>query len=321
MLLATLAALLAACLFALSVALQHRSVDLVARPDKDGALGLTRFISGTLRQPLWVLGSAAEVGGFGLHALALREGPLTLVQPLLVNSVVFALVLRQALEHRRPRRSEVGWACALGLGLVLFLVISTPANAVAQPPDGVPTIVVASVVAVAVGGLLLGSRLSTGDRSAAMLGTAAGLCYAASAGLLKETVDSFDRGLVAVTTDWPLYGLLAVGTVGLLLTQLAYRAGPLSASLPAIMTVDATLSVIIGVAVFDERFRNGPIALLGEVVSLMLVTAAAVVMSRSETRAHHKRALVTQPPGPHIEQAPPTGASAMARSHPSPWAR
>jgi hypothetical protein len=142
-----------------------------------------------------------------------------------------------------------------------------------------------------------------------------------SAALLKETVDSFDHGFLAVATDWPLYGLLAVGTVGLLLTQLAYRAGPLSASLPAIMTVDATLSVIIGVAVFDERFRNGPVAVLGELVSLMLVTTAAVVMSRSESSAHYKRALVTQPSGPPVAQAPVTRASAIARSHPSPWAR
>lgn len=318
MLLATLAALSAACLFALSVALQHRSIDLVADPEKEGELGLTRFISGTLRQPLWVLGAAAEVGGFGLHAFALREGPLTLVQPLLVSGIVFALVLRQVLEHRRPRRSEVGWACALGLGLVLFLIISTPANAVAQAPDGVPTIVLGGVVGVAVGGLVLASRRSAGDRPSAMLGSAAGLCYAVSAGLLKETVGSLDRGLMAVVTDWPLYGLLVVGTTGLLLTQLAYRAGPLSASLPAVMTADATLSVIIGVAVFDERFRNGPVALLGEVVCLMLVIASAVVLSRSATRAHHKRKPLTQPSGPPLQQASSTRALAMARSRPGP---
>lgn len=295
MLLATLAALLAACLFALSVALQHRSVGLVVGPPADGPGGLARFISGTLRQPMWVLGGVAEVGGVAFHGLALREGPLTLVQPLLISSVVFALVLRQILEHRRPRGSEVGWACVLGAGLVLFLVISTPANAVAQPADGVPTIVVGGVVAVGMAGLLIGSRLSTGDRRAAMLGTAAGLSYAASAGLLKETVDSFDRGFMAVASDWPLYALLAMGTIGLLLTQLAYRAGPLSASLPAIMTVDVTLSVVIGVAVFDERFRNGAFDVLGEVVSLLFVMAGAVVLSRSGANLHHKRAPRTGP--------------------------
>ena len=126
MLVATLLALAAAALFGVSTAFQHRSAGLVSEAQGKGDQLLVGFISGTLRHPLWIAGTIADIGGFATHALALRDGPLTLVQPLLVSSAVFALVLRQLLEHRWPRRHELAWAGALAVGLVLFLTVSTP---------------------------------------------------------------------------------------------------------------------------------------------------------------------------------------------------
>jgi len=66
-----------------------------------------------------------------------------------------------------------------------------------------------------------------------------------------------------LVTSWPFYALIGVGALGLLVNQLAYQAGPLSSSLPAIMTVGPVVSLVIGVVVFDEQFRTGPAALLG----------------------------------------------------------
>jgi len=101
---AILAALSAAALFAAATALQHRSAGLVTAAGTERSAGLTRFISKTLCHPLWVVGTVAGIAGVALHAIALRDGPLTLVQPLLVTGVIFALPLRRLLEHRRPRR-------------------------------------------------------------------------------------------------------------------------------------------------------------------------------------------------------------------------
>src|SRR5262249_328045 len=47
------------------------------------------------RQPLWLLGVAAAVGSFIFQALALHNGPMSVVQPLLVTELVFTLVLRR----------------------------------------------------------------------------------------------------------------------------------------------------------------------------------------------------------------------------------
>jgi hypothetical protein len=205
-----------------------------------------------------------------------------LVQPLLVSSAVFALALRQLLEHRWPRRDQLAWAGTLAVGLVMFLAVSTPAGGVAQPADSRPAIVVGGLIGLGVLGFFLAGRRSTGRAAAALLGTAAGLSYAAVAGLLKQDMGTLDRGLGALVTSWPFYALIGVGALGLLVNQLAYQAGPLSSSLPAIMTVGPVVSLVIGVVVFDEQFRTGPAALLGAAVCLALVLVAAGGLTRSE---------------------------------------
>ncbi len=281
MLVASVAALLAAAFFALATALQHRSAGLVPDAGARGSRRLIAFILGTLRHPLWIMGTLADIGGFALHALALRDGPLTLVQPLLVSTLVFALVLRQLLEHRRPRRNELAWASALAVGLVLFLAIATPTDGVAKPADTVPTVLVTTLIGLGIAGFFIAGRRRTGSAAAALLGTATGLSYAGAAGLLKQDMGTLDRGVGALATAWPFYALIAVGGFSLLLNQLAYQAGPLRASLPTIMTVDPIFSLVIGVAIFDEHFRTGPADLLGELIGLVLVVGAAVGLTRS----------------------------------------
>ena len=281
MVVASVAALLAAALFALATALQHRSAGLVPDAGARGSGRLIAFILGTLRHPLWIMGTLADVGGFGLHALALRYGPLTLVQPLLVSTLVFALVLRQLLEHRRPGRNELAWASALAVGLILFLAIVTPGAGVAQPASTVPTVLMSTLIGLGIAGFFIAGRRRTGSAAAALLGTATGLSYAGAAGLLKQDMGTLDRGVGALATSWSLYALIALGGFSLLLNQLAYQAGPLRASLPTIMTGDPIFSLVIGVAVFDEHFRSGPADLLGELIGLVLVVGAAVGLTRS----------------------------------------
>ena len=204
---AILAALCAAALFAIAAALQHRSAGLVTDADTVRTAGVAAFVSETLRHPLWVAGSIADIVGFGLHAVAVRDGPLTLVQPLLVTGVLFALPLRRVLEHRHPRREELGWAAALAVGLVFFLTISTPTNGAAQAADPVPTVISFAVVGLAILVCSFVGRRSSGGTAAVTLGVGAGLAFAGTAGLLKETMEIVNRGPGALFTTWPLYAL------------------------------------------------------------------------------------------------------------------
>jgi uncharacterized membrane protein YbaN (DUF454 family) len=100
------------------------------------------------------------------------------------------------------------------------------------------------------------------------------------AALVKTGTDVLTHGATAFVLAWQLYALLVVGIIGVVLSQLAYRAGPLTASLPALNSVNPLASVLIGAAVFDEHFRTGVLPATVEVLALAVVTAAVVVLSR-----------------------------------------
>ncbi len=280
MLTAVGAAVAAAALFAVASALQHRSASQIPKLGAVRHRDVIRYVVSTLRHRVWLAGTAADAFGLALHALALHSGPLTLVQPLLVTGLVFALPLRQWLDHRRPGRREVATAAVLAAGLTLFLVAATPAEATTSPADHLPVLVTVLAIGVAVSGAVWLGRQSSGSVSAAAFGVAAGLSFAATAALLKATTNAFANGPVAALSSWSLYALVAVGAVGLLCNQLAFQAGPLRASLPAIATIDPLVSLVIGVAVYDEALRSGLAASSIELVGLAVVVWATVSLSR-----------------------------------------
>ena len=83
-------ALLAALSNAASVATQH--VASTADPRRSSGWRLVVYL---FRNPLWLFGWVALAAAFGFQALALHSGLVSVVQPLLVTELVFALVLRR----------------------------------------------------------------------------------------------------------------------------------------------------------------------------------------------------------------------------------
>jgi drug/metabolite transporter (DMT)-like permease len=140
-----------------------------------------------------------------------------------------------------------------------------------------PAVVAALVgAAVAVMSVGVARRLRPAVTSAALLGVAVGLLYAADAALLKAVTDQAVLGLTHLISCWQLYAVIMVGALGLMLTQLAYQAGPLTASLPAISAVDPLASVVIGVLIFDEHLRRGPLT-GASLVALVAILAVSIV--------------------------------------------
>ncbi len=312
MVLAAMIALVAASTYALATALLHRSAQLVDATRRDPASlaepgrtarasshpgglgaasrghdrgardGIGRFVAGNVRHPLWVVGMVTESVGFALHAVALHAGPITLVQPLLVSGLIFALPIRQLIERRRPDAGEIAWATVLAGGLVVFLLSATPGQGPSGAPDTVPTIVSAVVVGV---GMLTSGVIGVRSRAklaAPVLGFGAGLGFAAVAGLLKAVTGALARHGLAALTGWPFWALFPSGLGGLLLNQLAFRVAPLRHSLPTLSTVDPLASVLIGVAVFDEPFAHSAAALAGELVGLVLIVGPIVALTRRD---------------------------------------
>ena len=131
----------------------------------------------------------------------------------------------------------------------------------------------------------LGRRQRERGRSAALLGIAVGIVYAGSAAMLKAVTDIAVRSPLALITSWQLYAFVALGAAGLLLSQLAFQAGPITASLPATAAIDPLLSIVVGVSVYDEHIRRGPGAGAALVGLVVLLGVAVVQLARSPQHA------------------------------------
>lgn len=273
-------ALLAAAAFAVSSAAKHRSATRSAPLDSTLS-GFGQWLRSLAGQWLWLLGMAADGVGLTLQVLALHFGSLTVVQSILLTSLLVALLLRGCVG-----RSELLWGGVLTLSLV-GLVLLAGVTSVSAPTsaDRYPAFAAAGVGLVLVAGFTIWGRSRGSGRSAApLIGVAVGALYAGTAALLKGLSDMVAaHGPLAVVGAWQLYALLVFGAFGVLLTQVAFQAGPLSASLPAIATVDPLLSIVIGVLVYDERIARGPLSGAMLCLILALLVLAVVQLTRNRT--------------------------------------
>lgn len=268
-------ALASALAAAASSVLQHHTAR--AAPD-----GRTRRLLGHLvTRPLWILGLVASAVGLVLHVVALDGGQLAVVQPLLISGVLFALPISALLEGRRPSGREWMLALMLVAGLAVFLLAARPSEGRVKLDADVLAWSTMSVSALIVAIALVGLRWPHGHRPA-LLGTAAGVGYGLVAALIKEATALYHAGFLHMLSDWPLYALIAVGGAAIGLTQMAYRAGPLAKSMPALTVTDPAASVALGVLAFQERLASDPAAVALQVVGFVVMLAAAAQLARRE---------------------------------------
>lgn len=269
------AALGSALCAATSSVLQHRSARTSPEHRRSGA----PLVGHLLSHPLWLAGLVAAAGGLVLHAVALVDGRLSLVQPLLVSGVLFALPVSGLLEHRRI--SAVDWLWALGVvaGLAGFLFIARPTKGdVPLDTDVLFITCVACVVVMAVALVL--ARTLLASHPAPLLATAAGIGYGVTAALLKQASVAFEVSPVSALTNWPLYGFLLIGGVSLWVTQLAYRDGPLSTSMPVLTITDPLASILIGALAFHEQLASSWFAIGGETLAFVVMAVAVAELAR-----------------------------------------
>jgi len=279
-------ALCAAGVFAVAALLEHRSAGQV--PDAQGLAPrqLAAFVRATLRHRWWLAGMGCNTVGFALHAWALHTSALSVVQPLLVSSVLFALPLNHWLLGEPITAAELGWSAALVTGLAGFLITGTAGLAASHEPADTGPAVAAGVLAVlVVGSLGVTARRGGQGDAATLLGAATGVMYALTATLIKACTNVLVHGPVALLASWQLYTLLVTGAAGLLLNQLSFQAGPLAVSLPVITVVDPLLAVLLGVMIYDENLRHTPLAIVCEFAFLGLLAVAATALTRLQQSA------------------------------------
>src|ERR1700716_96862 len=117
--LVVLLAVLAAVFLAIGIVVRQRATMDV--PQEHGVSSVM-FMT-LLRRPLWWGGTAAAVAGYVFQALALANGSLLLVQPILVSALLFALPLSARLAHRHVTRGEWAGPVLLPPALAVFVVL------------------------------------------------------------------------------------------------------------------------------------------------------------------------------------------------------
>jgi len=270
------AALGAVCGFAIAAVLQQLAARTVPREDSMQI----KLLLLLLRRPLWLLGVAAMLAGYGLQALALSLGPVALVQPIVVTELAFAIPLAMWLDRKRPGLRE--W---LGLAGVVFGVSTFLLGAEPAPGSADPTFTVWLYVLVPTGSLvavaIFAAARSSGPKRSVLLGAAAGLCFGVIAVLTKTTTFLLGQGLNVALRQWEPYLLVGVGILALVCSQSAYQSGPIAYSMPMHDLLEPSVAAIIGITALNERIPLDPrsLAIIG--IGALMACTGIVILSRS----------------------------------------
>jgi len=261
---AVVLAVLAAFVFALGTVLQQKGT-----LETSAGSGDPRFYVEILRRPVWLLGIACNGIGALLQLAALANGPLVVVQPVLTLSLVVALPIGHWLTGQQLGRRELVGACAVVVGIVVFLAFGQPDGGIDDPAI-VSWVVGGTVTMLVAFAFALGSRGKGAAVTAGLLGAAAGTTFALSSALAKLFTTNLGHGVAGVLAEWSTYALCLVALVGLAFQQASLKAGVLPPAMATVNVANLVTSVVLGVTIFSEVLSHGHGTLLMALVGLGL---------------------------------------------------
>jgi hypothetical protein len=283
---AVLIAIAGAITFGASDVIEQRATHKVAkRPPLD-----FKLFADLVANRLWLIGITVDISASVMQAFALHFGPLTLVQPILVLDLLFAVVITAALARKRPDRVvSVGVLCCTG-GLALFLAVARPTSAAVSVA---PTVLVPIGIGVTgtIALCLIAWRLSPRKFLPLATAFACGAIFGVTAFLLKEITQTIGLGFSPPSQQWPLYAFIVAEPLGFLLNQNAFQESSLIAPVLAIRTVtDPLVAIGIGLVWLNEQLASSPAAIAAEVVGLIIMSVGVVALAyRSPHMAAHSQ--------------------------------
>jgi drug/metabolite transporter (DMT)-like permease len=274
---AILLAICAALCNALTTIFQRLGVETA--PDTRGR-GL-KLMHHVMHRPVWYVGLAAMVASFFLQASALGFGSLSVVQPLMVTELLFLVIILHFWFG-----APLGWREAVGTvltvaGLAGFLAMSNAGGGTTFPTTSGWVIVISVCSAAVVICVVCTSRRSSRAWRSAWFGAAGAISFALSASFTKATTILFSYGFWQIFEHWEPYGIVVAGLAGLMFTQDAFHAGPITASQATLTIVDPIVSIVIGVGLFGDQLRGGIGALAFDAVALLVMCAGLLVLTQS----------------------------------------
>jgi drug/metabolite transporter (DMT)-like permease len=269
-------ALLAAFCNAVNEATQH--IASTASPRRSSGWQLVVYL---FRNPLWLFGWVALIGAFLFQALALHNGLISVVQPLLATELVFMLVLRQFWIHQSIRPITWGAAALTCVSLAVFILASEPRGG---QPNAVGhhwfTAILACCAAAALLAVL--ARWGSPGLRAALYASAAAVMWALVATFIKATTDTLTEfGVAGMFTHWPVYALVVGSAAAMVLQQAALHVGPLRVSQPFLVIVDPIVSIALSVWLFNEHFTSDAAVLAMGAIAFAVMCGALVLLTQT----------------------------------------
>jgi hypothetical protein len=222
-----------------------------------------------LRDPSWLLGFLAGVGGWVLYVAALALAPLSLVQAASAGGIAVLALLVQRSGDAVSRREWTGVAIA-GVGLGLLALSLAGGTAAARAPS-------ASLLAVWLGGsaAVAGLAAAGGTRftGGAGLGLAAGMLYAA--GDITTKAVTFGGGWL-----WLVPLMLAFQGIGFVLLQLGFQRGSALATAGVATLVLNSVPIAAGVVLYHEHLPSGALGVTRLLAFACTVAGASLLMMR-----------------------------------------
>lgn len=288
MLLAVLVAITAACSFAFGNAVQHRAAGTIPF---DGSV--VQMLLNLFRSPQWIFGSVFALTAWALHTVAMNLGTVAVVQPFMLGAVLLAVPIRAFLDSELPTRSEMFWLAVTVAGIVVFVTVAANDETDDSPHDGRALIFAITAFVLALVWAYLANGVTTRRKLRGfMYGTAAGLTFGCTAGLMKfMSHDLDDGGVMGVLEHWHVWALLAGSALGTTLNQRSYQSAQLSMVMPSLNSVNIVVAVTFGWVVFGEPPATTPglfiiqLACLGAMVLGLVNVAKAEEVAEAEDAA------------------------------------
>ncbi|RAV00835.1 hypothetical protein DQP58_00680 [Mycobacterium colombiense] len=283
-LIAALLALSSALCIATGDVLQQRTAQRIT----DRAVGSVELFANLLRSQRWWWGTLLLAASIALQVAALGVGSVLLVQALLMFSVLFALPLNARLSHRAVTAGEWVWAALLTAAVTVVVVVGNP-----QAGHSGASLRTWAVVAIVLGPLLIGcvvaGRLRGGALAAMLFALVSGALWGTIAALTKEVVARLGEGPAAVMRAPELYACILVALGGVVWSQAAFRAGPLTASMPTLQVSQPVVAAVLGVVVLGETLETGRAGMIALTAAALVMTAAIIKLARVEAASARDR--------------------------------
>lgn len=237
-------------------------------------------LRGLLASPLWLLGSAVGVAGWGLHVGALSQAPLSLVQAFSAGGLALAVPLGAWVTRTQLTGRERGAIVAMGGALAVL--------GVGVGGAGSTTVAAAALIVFLLVCALMSAGLAAmpaGARRPHLLGIAAGVLYgSADVATKAATTVAHSGGLISGLLS-PWAGAIALASSGAFFClQRGLQLGSVVAVIALMTAVTNVVAILGGLLVFGEPLGSSAPFGIAHAFALALVAGAVWRLSFTQAR-------------------------------------